>query len=95
MRVLAILGFISVLSQPAAALTCEEVRGYVQTYGASAVMVYVKSIGATSEQIARGRACLRRGLRTGHEHGERRYADHRHRWHSEEGRSEERWRSEE
>jgi hypothetical protein len=90
MRVLAILGFISVLSQPAAALTCEQVRGYVETYGMSAVIVYVKSIGATPEQIAQGRACLRGRLRGWHEHDGRRYAAHRYR-----GHSEDQWRSEE
>jgi hypothetical protein len=83
MRIFAILGFILVMSQSAAAITCEEVRNYVQTYGASAVLIYVKSIGATPEQIAQGRACLRRGLRAGHErpeNTEHRYAGYRRRW---------------
>ena len=47
-------------SQPAAAITCKEVRSYVATYGASAVLIYAKKIGATPAQIREGRACLRR-----------------------------------
>lgn len=60
MRLLAILGFVCLAIQPAAAITCEEVRTYVQTYGASAVLIYAKKIGATPAQIREGRACLRR-----------------------------------
>jgi hypothetical protein len=65
MRFLAILGFACLLCQPAAALSCEEVRGYVQTYGAAAVLAYGKRLGMSPQQIRAGRACLYRGWRSG------------------------------
>ena len=58
MRVFVILGLVCLLSRPASAMTCEEVRGFVQTYGVSLVLAYAKSTGATPQEIRRGRACL-------------------------------------
>ena len=60
MRLFMILVFACLLSRPAVAISCDEVRGYVRTYGASAVLSYVKRIGATPQQIREGRACMRR-----------------------------------
>jgi hypothetical protein len=65
MKFLVILGFACMLCQPASALSCEEVRGYVQTYGAAAVLAYGKSIGASPQQIRAGRSCLHRGWKSG------------------------------
>jgi hypothetical protein len=64
MRLFAILGFACLACQPAAAISCDEVRTYVQTYGASVVLAYVKRIGATPQQIREGRACLRDGAKS-------------------------------
>jgi hypothetical protein len=63
MKLLAVVGLVSLLSQPAGAITCEQVRGYVQTYGIAAVMDYVKKAGISEEEVQRGRACLRRDIR--------------------------------
>lgn len=63
MRAILIVGLVSLSSWPAGALTCDEVRGYVQIYGASAVLAYAKNAGATPEQIRRGKACLARDAR--------------------------------
>jgi hypothetical protein len=41
-------------------MSCEDVRSYVQMYGASVVRAYAKSVGATPQQIREGRACLDR-----------------------------------
>jgi hypothetical protein len=58
-KLFAVLGFACLACQPAAALSCDEVRTYVQTYGASVVLIYAKKNGATPQQIREGRACLR------------------------------------
>jgi hypothetical protein len=50
--------------QPAVSLNCEDVRYYVETYGAAATLAYAKRMGATPEQIRDGRACLRRASRS-------------------------------
>lgn len=60
MRVFAVVSLVCLLGQPAAAITCEQVRGYIQTYGITAVMAYVRSAGISAEDVQRGRACLRR-----------------------------------
>lgn len=60
MKVFVIVGLVCLVSRPAAALTCDEVRSYVQMYGASAVLAYAKNAGATPQQIRRGKACLAR-----------------------------------
>ncbi len=60
MKVFAAMSLMCLLGQPASAITCEQVRGYVQTYGLSAVMAYVRSAGISAEEVERGRACLRR-----------------------------------
>lgn len=62
MRCLAVLGFVCLVAEPAAAMSCDQVRYYVDTYGASAVIAYAKKIGASSSQIREGRACLRRAV---------------------------------
>jgi hypothetical protein len=62
MRLLALLGLLSLMSWPAAAITCDEVRGYVRTYGAPAVLAYVHQLGATPAQIRQGRSCLKSGF---------------------------------
>ena len=59
-RVFVIVGLVCLLSRPAAAISCEEVRGFVEKYGASLVLAYAKSTGATPQEIRRGRACLDR-----------------------------------
>jgi hypothetical protein len=60
MRSFAALAVVGLACQPAAAITCEQVRHYVDTYGASVVLAYAKKVGATPQQIREGRACLRR-----------------------------------
>jgi hypothetical protein len=68
MRAFVIFGLVCLVclsSRPAAAMTCEEVRGFVQTYGVSLVLAYAKSTGATPLEIRRGRACLHEG-QSGH-----------------------------
>jgi len=60
MKVVAVASLVCLLSHPAGAITCEQVRGYVQTYGITAVMAYVKNAGISAEEVERGRACLRR-----------------------------------
>ena len=60
MRILAVVSLACLFTHPAAAITCEQVRGYVQAYGMQAVMAYVKSAGISAEEVQRGRACLRR-----------------------------------
>jgi hypothetical protein len=60
MRTFAALGVIAFACQPAAAVTCEQVRQYVETYGAAVVLAYAKKVGATPQQIREGRSCLRR-----------------------------------
>jgi hypothetical protein len=59
MKCLAIAGLLLLACRPAAAITCDDVRTYVKTYGVVAVLAYVKRIGATPAQIREGRACLR------------------------------------
>jgi hypothetical protein len=59
-KLLVVMSFACLFANPAAAITCEQVRGYVQTYGLKAVMDYVKNNGIPAEEVARGRACLRR-----------------------------------
>jgi hypothetical protein len=65
MKFLAILGFACMLCQPASALNCAEVRDYVQTYGAAAVLAYGKRVGMSAQQIRAGKACLYRGWKSG------------------------------
>jgi hypothetical protein len=60
MRTFAALGLVAFACQPAAAITCEQVRHYVETYGAASVLAYARKAGATPQQIRAGRACLRR-----------------------------------
>jgi hypothetical protein len=59
MKTIVALGFVALACQPATAITCEEVRHYVETYGAAMVLTYAKKVGATPQQIREGRACLR------------------------------------
>ena len=60
MRVFAVVSLACLFTHPAGAITCEQVRGYVHTYGLTAVMAYVKSAGISAEEVERGRAYLRR-----------------------------------
>lgn len=60
MKAFVILGLLCLLSRPAGAMSCDEVRSYVQMYGASAVLAYAQRVGVTSEEIRQGRACLGR-----------------------------------
>jgi recombinational DNA repair protein RecR len=60
MKVLATITMLCVLSQPATAVTCDQVRSYVGTYGVAAALSYAKKIGATAEQIRDARSCLLR-----------------------------------
>jgi hypothetical protein len=60
MKAFAIFGMVCMLSQPATAVTCDQVRSYVGTYGVAAALSYAKKIGATAEQIRDARSCLLR-----------------------------------
>jgi hypothetical protein len=60
MRTLVAFGIATLACKPAAAITCEQVRHYVETYGAAVVLAYARKAGATPRQIREGRACLRR-----------------------------------
>lgn len=60
MKTFVTLGLFAIACQPAAAVTCDQVRHYVEAYGAMAVLAYAKKSGATPQQIREGRACLRR-----------------------------------
>jgi hypothetical protein len=63
MKVLAVLVVLGLSSQAASAITCDQVRNYVGTYGASAALAYAKKIGVTAEQIRAARSCLRRAAK--------------------------------
>jgi hypothetical protein len=60
MKTVVVLGIVAFACQPASAITCEQVRHYVEAYGAAAVLAFAKKAGATPQQIRDGRACLRR-----------------------------------
>lgn len=64
MKAFALAGLVCMLSQPASAITCEDVRYYVETYGTAATLAYAKKMGVTAEQIRDARICLRQASRS-------------------------------
>ncbi len=50
---------ILLMTTPANAYTCHDVRGWVAQYGASRVLIMARLYGVTKEQIQQARACLK------------------------------------
>ena len=50
---------ILLMTTPANAYSCHDVRGWVAQYGTSRLLVMARLYGVTKEQIQQARACLR------------------------------------
>ena len=50
---------ILLMTTPAHAYTCHDVRGWVVQYGANRLLMMAKLYGVTKEQIQQARACLK------------------------------------
>ena len=55
---------ILLMTTPANAYTCHDVRGWVAQYGVNRVLVMARLYGVTKEQIQQARACFKGHVKT-------------------------------
>ena len=53
---------VLLMTTPANAYTCQDVRGWVAQYGVTRVLVMAKLYGVNKEQMQQARACFRRRM---------------------------------